>query len=143
MTGYRSIGDAELYFLVGSDNPVYGTRKWNKTRGSGCPVSNYGTVCFFLEPYRWRDSNHLIDIEVELPDDTPTGIATYMASANLPKTKIFTGREGKTETKIKEAYPKFYRPEDIKELHLNNRFNDDFANGIKKFCEKYGIVFYR
>lgn len=143
MIGYRSIGDNELYFLINSDNPVYGTRKWNKIRGSGCSVSDYGTVCFFLEPYRWRDANHFIDIVVSLPDDTPTGVATYMASANLPETKIFKGREGKTKTKIKEAYPRFYGPEDIMELRLNNRFNDAFADGVREFCDKYGILFYR
>lgn len=144
MKGYRSIGESELKFLLFSNNPVYGQRIWSNIVGSGCHVNTYGTVCFFLEPYKWHDKQHKFDLVVRIPDDADIGVAVYNASPKMEETKIFTGRTGNSAVRIKEAYVRFYNPEDICELHLNGGYADWFVEEtIRPFCEKYGILLYR
>ena len=139
IVGYRSIGESELYALL-AENPVYGKRKWDNRTESGCTLP-YGAVSFFLNDLKWRDAEHLIDIEVALPNDMQKGMATYWAAADFAKTGIWTGRKGNTKYDIEEGYVRCYHPEDIISINLRFRYAGHFVETlIKPFCEKYGIT---
>lgn len=141
MKVYRSIGKEELYYLLSSFNPVYGKRIWSNIKGSGCPITEYGTVCFFVDNIKWIDSQHCFHIIVDIPNDSAVGEGVYMASKNFGITKIFTGREGKTKFCIKEAFTRFYNPSDIILLDIGNSFANHFLEStIKPFCKKYDVV---
>lgn len=137
--GYRSIGDSELNFLVYAENPVYGKYKYATVRSCGSK-SPYGIVSFFADNFKWVDGNHVIDIQVRLPDDTERGVATYMASKEFGQTHIYKGREGKTEYKIHELYVRCYWPEDIIEINLRGYYASHYVNNtVLSFCKKYNI----
>lgn len=139
MIGYRSIGESELLFLVNSENPLYGKFKYSTLKESGCTLP-YGVVSFYVDDIKWHDSHHYIDIKVLLPDDAQIGTAFYMSAPSFAETKVFTGRTGKTRIKVKEAYIRFYEPQDIMEIDLHMRYASHYVNGvIKPFCEKYNI----
>lgn len=139
MIGYRSIGEDELNFLISSDNPVYGRFKYALLEECGCTLP-YGVVSFFADNYKWRDSSHLFDIKVELPGDAQVATSYYNASKDFAKTKVFTGRWGKTRHKVKEIFVRSYKPEDIMELNLRNRYTDTYVkNVVVPFCNKYNI----
>ena len=141
IVGYRSVGESELYALL-AENPVYGKRKWDNVEESGCDLP-YGAISFFLNDLKWRDPEHLIDIEVALPADTQTGMATYWASQEFGKTGIWTGRRGNTKYDIEEAYVRCYRPEDIISMNLRFRYAGHFVERVlKPFCEKYNITLF-
>lgn len=141
MIGYRSIGETELNFLLFSGNPVYGQQKINNYVGCGCKNGRYGMVSFFKEPYKWTDVSHKYDIAVDLSKrEVEEGTGTYLATKDFGKTKVWTGREGKTEYKIEELYTRFYEQSDIVSLNLRNHFTDSFVNKvITPFCKKYNI----
>ncbi len=139
MVVYRSIGEEELMFLINTDNPVYGN-----CRGyTGCGIQNfpYGVVSFFKENIRWKDSFHLFHITVNIPDNALSCISTYWASKDFGKTKVWTGREGKTEYKIEECFTRCYWPTDIIGLEVCDSCYTDTAikNNIVPFCRKYNI----
>jgi hypothetical protein len=137
--GYRSIGNDELEFLINSENPVYGKSKYSTVRGCGSK-SPYGIVCFFAENFKWVDSFHVIDIQVRLPDDAERGIATYMASKDFGRTRVYKGREGKTEYKVEELYVRYYEPKDVIEINLRCYYASHYVrNAIMPFCKKYNI----
>lgn len=145
MLGYRSIGERELLFLINSHNPVYGQSILSNYAGCGCNKTKYGMICFFKEPYKWRDSSHKFDIVVNLNNNNvEEGIATYMASKDFGKTKIWTGKTGKTEYKINELYTRFYNPEDIIELDIGANYTDDYIlNRVIPFCKEFHITLIR
>lgn len=139
MKGYRSIGVNELKMLVEADNPVYGIQRWDDRAETTCNLP-YGVVCFFLDNIKWHDKVHKFDIVVEL-DDAQIGEGTYMASKEFGTSKVWTGKEGKTEYKLKEAYVRYYTPENIKELDYNGYFANWYVNKwLIPFCKKYHIV---
>lgn len=141
MIGYRSLGETELNFLILSENPVYGQQKINNYIGCGCQNNKYGMVSFFKELYKWADASHKYDVVVDLSKrEVEEGIGTYLAAKDFGKTKVWTGREGKTEYKIEELYTRFYEPSDILSLNIRGRFADSYVNRvILPFCEKYNI----
>ena len=144
MIGYRSIGDDELSFLIFSHNPIYGRRIISAWMGCGCKESKFGMVSFFKEPYIWKDSLHKFNLKVDLKGNIEEGIATYKASKDFGKTRIWTGREGKTEYKISELYVRFYNPEDIVELNIGSHFTESFIENIViPFCKTYHITLVR
>lgn len=144
MLGYRSIGERELLFLINSHNPVYGQNILSDYIGCGCKNANYGMVSFFKEPYRWKDSSHQFDIVVNLKNDVEEGVATYMASKDFGKTKVWTGRTGKFEYKINELYTRFYNPEDIIEINIGSHYTDGYVlNRIIPFCKKFHVTLIR
>ena len=139
MIGYRSVGYDEIKFLLNSENPVYGRFKYSSLAESGCTLP-YGVISFYTDNYKWHDSSHKVDIKVNLPDDAQIGVATYYAAPNFGDTKIFTGRKGSIEYKVKEAYVRCYEPKDIIEINLNGLFASHYIeSAVKPFCEKYGI----
>lgn len=139
MIGYRTIGYEEIKFLINAENPVYGRFKYSNLAESGCTLP-YGAISFFVDDIKWHDSNHKVDIVVSLPDNTQKGTATYMAAKSFGDTKIFTGKTGKTEFKVEEAYARCYEPKDIISMELNGLFANHFIqSAVKPFCEKYNI----
>lgn len=143
MLGYRSIGEEELNMLLLARNPVYGKRCWTSSIWTkvATPVG-YGVVCFFKEPYKWRDKNHLFDIIVELKNPIH-GKGVYLASKDFGKNKIWTGREGKTEYEIDELYIRSYSLEDIKSINCNGFYNNSHSEYLNSVCKAYNINFTR
>lgn len=142
MIGYRSIGVSEFNMLVKAQNPIYGKQCWKGFDYNSCDV-DYGVVCFFQEPYRWKDKQHLFDIQVELKDPI-LGTGKYMAAKSFGETRVWTGREGKTEYILPEAYVRCYFPEQIKSIDIHGVYTNWFVREkIIPFCKKYGVKLLR
>lgn len=138
MIGYRSIGYEEFSILVKANNPVYGRRCWKGFDYTTCSA-DYGVVCFFQEPYYWHDKKHVIDIQVDLKNPI-LGVGTYMSAKSFEKTRIWTGREGKTKYELPEAYVRCYWPKQIMKIDLHNKYANWFVREkVIPFCKKYHI----
>lgn len=142
MIGYRSISEEELFVLVDAQNPVYGRRSLKLRRCTTCDLE-YGVVCFFREPYRWKDKKHYIDIQVELKSPI-LGEGIYQAPKSLEKTKVWTGREGEVSYTLPEAYVRCYFPEQVVSIDIHDKYPAWFVESvISPFCEKYHVKLLR
>lgn len=138
---YRSIGQSELETLFFQKQPVVGKYHCNVELRNSSNLQN--AICFFLDEIRWEDRNHEFFIVLDIPHTRlEFGIGRYSAAESLKKSQIWTGKYGKYEYGLREAYTDVYSLEDIKEIYIFDHFNSDYREMIKRTCEKYDIVFH-
>lgn len=78
-------------------------------------------VSFYVDDVWWVDKVHKIFAIVELPDCfIELGYGTYWASKEFEKTHIWTGRRGKTQYRVKEAYAPNYALNNVHMISLPN-----------------------
>lgn len=99
-------------------------------------------VCFFTDKYFWHDGNHKFDIEVDIDEKCLTfGEGIYFASKAFGKTKVWTGRRGKVEYMLREAYAESYDSSNIKRILDGGHFADWYMKeNILQWAEKNGIT---
>lgn len=136
---YRSIGDSELMALL-IDGHVHG--RYNNSYEAQ-NNSNLEKVCAcFIKPYRWFDKKHkyFIEIEIERIRVLEFGKGLYYASKKFGQTKIWTGRIGKTEYWLEEAYISLYCISDVKSIKGLSKFSEKYLKDeIDPILDQYGI----
>lgn len=110
MKVYRSIGKREFCRLM-FGIPITGC--WNASRfHSECSYNGYfgGVVCAFLEPIQWLDSDHVVVLELDIPEENivDAGMGTWMMPKSFEKSKIYRGRAGNVPYDIPEVFFKEY-----------------------------------
>lgn len=141
MRVYRSIGDSELQKLMNEEiiegkycsfKPSENIIKTNDLKSA---------VCFFTERFRWKDAEHKIFLEVEIPDkELSFGIGIYYAAKNLMKTKTWSGRRGSTRYELNEAYTKEYDSSNVRAIYFGDRYANWFQEKVLEWAKKYGIL---
>ena len=123
IVGYRSIGESELFALL-AENPIYGKRKWDNVEESGCTLP-YGAVSFFLNDLKWRDPEHLIDIEVALPTDTQTVIVKVLKADDTVIRTITLDNVPLVANKKTQIYGNLVKGELTFNVSINNGFKTE------------------
>ena len=120
---YRSIGLTELNMLIkiGTVNGRYNIL--NERQSSGTMID---AICTFTEPIKWHDKNHQFFIILDIPESQiiEYGTGKYYAAKNFADTKIWTGRRGKTEYLLNEAYLSNYSIQNIVKVYA---YSPDFT----------------
>ena len=139
--GYRSIGDSELDILCNNETVVgrynNSTEKQNDSKATN-------VVCFFTEPYKWEDAAHYIHIKCQFNknDIVDFGTGIYYAGKSLGKTKVWTGRRGKTGYKIDEFYVSSYNIDNVVAVDYNiidKKFNRDYSKMYTDKLKQHNI----
>src|SRR5574344_654305 len=117
---YRSLSVNELDRLL-KDGTVAGRYNLSTEKQSTGVLPQ--AVCFFAEeePFWWMDSVHKVFVIIDIPESECTfGSGTYFAARDLAKSRIWSGKKGKTEYHIREAYLDHYSLKDIAAVSLPN-----------------------
>lgn len=135
---YRTIGIRELKMLMFARNPIYGTLKYQNLPECGCKRNYpYGIVCFFQEPIPFIDSNHNIEIVVDIKNPM-LGKGNYNVPKDFYQNPRFNFR-GKMEIKIPEAYKRKYTLKEVKAINLKNEYAMWLTGKVEEVCKEMGI----
>lgn len=143
ITGYRTIGEEELYNLCLGET-IYG--KYNNSSENQNNSNLDNVVCFFIKPISWVDKYHEFMIECEFHiDEVETGNGIYYSSGDINDTLKWTGRRGKTESNVEELYVKSYNLNNVKSFivkdNLKNPLDyyqsmlDNDKEGLKRYID--------
>lgn len=120
---YRTIGLTELNILIktGTVNGRY--HILNECQSSGTIID---AICTFTEPIKWHDKNHQFFVILDIPESQiiEHGTGKYYAAKNFAETKIWTGRRGKTEYILNEAYLSNYSIQNVVKIYA---YSPDFT----------------
>lgn len=136
---YRSIGLTELNMLIktGTVNGRY--HILNERQSSGTIID---AICTFTEPIKWYDKNHQFFVILDIPESqiAEYGTGKYYAAKNFADTKVWTGRRGKTEYILNEAYLSNYSIQNVVKVYAYSpNFTTTTFNELKSELNKFNI----
>ena len=118
MKVYRSISRTEFARLM-LGIPITGI--WNASRfHPECSYSGYfgGVVCAFTDKIQWKDSDHSIFLELDIPETNivQEGTGTWMMPKSFATTKVYKGRAGDEKHELGEVFFKEYDIRNISKI---------------------------
>lgn len=136
---YRSIGLTELNMLIktGTVNGRY--QILNERQSSGTIID---AICTFIEPIKWHDKNHQFFVVLNVSESqiAEYGKGKYYAAKNFADTKIWTGRRGKTEYILNEAYLFNYSIQNVVKIYAYSKdFTTTTFNELTSELTKFNI----